>query len=222
MLKKFFLAPGRLLLNILAGNKRKNYRSARGRPSAGLGVIILSSVCWLLIAGGVLYAVDKAGFLKQALDVGVEVTGVNDDLEDSKAGNQVQPGPEPGPQTGDTPTATGSLTGGGGATQPSQPGTGADGGGSSAQVQETPAAAEMWLVILHSIPKSAREEADRWQRQYRSKGLEVDVLDTDAFPRLIGGHWIVAIGPFDDKLSATMAANNATKFNAKLLVRRGM
>ena len=221
MLKKLFFAPGRLLLNIFAGGKRKNYRSTRGRPSVGLGVIILSFVCWLLIAGGVLYAVDKAGFLKQALDVGVEVAGVNEP-EEPGPGNQTQTESEPEPG-GDSPTATGSLTLGDGTAQPPQgggPGTG--GGGGAAQVQDTPAAAEMWLVILHSIPKSARDEADRWQRQYRSKGLEVDVLDTDAFPRLIGGHWIVAIGPFDDKLSATMAANNATKFNAKLLVRRGM
>lgn len=219
MIKRLFLAPGRLLLHILAGGRKKNYRSTRSRPSVGIGAVALSAICWLVLAGGVLYAVDKAGLLKQALDAGVEAAGINE--PESQPEQADPPGPPPEP---DTPTATGSLNPGSG----NEPSAGQSQPPAdppriqSGQNQKPPEVAEMWLVILHSIPKNAREEAERWQRQYKSKGLTVDILDTDAFPQLLGGHWIVALGPFDNKASATLAANEALKFNSKLMVRRGL
>lgn len=221
MLKKLFLAPGRLLLTILSAGKRKKYRSSRNHPGIGFGMILLSLLCWLVIAGGVLFAVDKAGLLKQALDVGVEVTGVN-------AGDKPAPGPGDGAtaeEDGNHPTASGSLISGAGDDSAlPQGGQNISGGGGTAvaENQQPGEVAEMWLVILHSIPKSARDEADRLRKQYKTRGLEVDVLDSDAFPRLKRGLWLVAIGPFEDKNSATEAANKATKFNAQLMVRKGL
>lgn len=224
MFKKLFLAPGRLLIGIFSGGRRRNYRSTRSRPSVGFGTIILSLFCWLVIAGGVLYAVDKTGLLKQALDVGVDVTGVNDDVVVGDPSPLEKNGDETA-QDDNSPNATGSLVSGGGdapTTPPVGQNTSGGGGSAVAENQQPAEVAEMWLVILHSIPKSARDEADRLRKQYQTKGLEVDVLDSDAFPRLKRGLWLVAIGPFDDKLSATMAANKATKFNAQLMVRKGL
>lgn len=219
MLKKLFLAPGRMLLNILSAGRRKKYRSTRNHPGIGFGMILLSLLCWVVIAGGVLYAVDKAGLLKQALDVGVEVTGVN-------AGDNQEPGADAtAEETDNQPTASGSLMSGAGDDSALPQGgqnTSGSGGPAIAENQQQGEVAEMWLVILHSIPKSSRDEADRLRKQYNSKGLAVDVLDSDAFPRLKRGLWLVAIGPFDDKASATEAANKATKFNAQLMVRKGL
>lgn len=222
MLKNLFLSPGRLLINIFSGSKRRNYRSTRSRPSVGLGAIILSLICWLVIAGGALFALDKAGILKQALDTGVEVTGVNDRV-DTASGNGSGEG---GSVESDTPIAGGQLK-----PEGSEPGAppqpqGAQnmnpGADTSAVNQQSAEVPEMWVVMLHSIPKRARDEADRLQRQYRSKGLEVEVLDSDAFPLLKSGHWIVAMGPYDDKADATAAANRAAKFNTDLMIRRGL
>jgi hypothetical protein len=84
------------------------------------------------------------------------------------------------------------------------------------------AEAERWLVILHTIPKSARDEAERRQNQYRDRGLQVEIMDTDAFPRLVGGSWIIAQGPFDSRAQALEAANTAKEFNSNLMVRRAL
>ena len=47
-------------------------------------------------------------------------------------------------------------------------------------------------------------------------------MDTDAFPRLKGGNWIIAQGPFEDRASALTAAEKAREFNSGLMVRRGL
>jgi hypothetical protein len=80
----------------------------------------------------------------------------------------------------------------------------------------------MWLVVLHSIPSSARAEAERRQAGYKAKGLEVDILDTNAFPRLQPNLWIVALGPFDNRAEALAAADRAKEFNAGLRLLRGL
>ncbi len=68
----------------------------------------------------------------------------------------------------------------------------------------------------------ARQEAERRQTQYRNRGLQVEIMDTDAFPRLVGGSWIIAQGPFDGRAEALDAANRAREFNSNLMVRRGL
>ena len=214
MLKDLFLAPGRLLAKIFSREKRRSYRSTRSRPGVGLGTVILSLISWLALAGVGLYAADKAGLLKQALDVGVEVAGqgVGDDPEPTP------PPVEPGSDISATGAITpGGQTAGGGSTPPT-----------ASSPQTTPPAGavqpetELWLVILHTIPKNARKEAEKRQNQYRSKGLGVEILDTDAFPRLSAGYWIIAQGPFEDRASALAAADKAKAFNSGLMVRRGL
>ena len=219
---KLFCIPGRLLAKLFSKEKRRAYRSVRSKPVYGPGIILVSLVGWLALAGGVLFAVDKAGLLKQALDVGVEVTQGGDE------GTGTPPPIEPEAESGPGQTTTGSATGGLSAEGQSTaglpqatPGGGSDQAGGA---NNTPVAAtEQWLVILHSIPKSARDEAERRKVRYRNQGLEVDVLDSGAFPLITNGSWwIVALGPFDDKDKALAAANKARQFNSQLMVRRGM
>ena len=204
MLKSLFLSPGRLLARLFRRDRRRAYRSARSRSGASPGLVLLSLIAWLALAGLVLYAVDKAGLLKQALDAGVEVA----------TSPEPDGGPPPLPVGQSNTSAGGSL-----ATIPNNPAPSPPGEVRSSQsTVET----EMWLVILHSIPKSARAEAERRQSQYISRGLNVEILDTDAFPKLKPGNWIIAQGPFDDRASALAAANKAKAFNDGLMVRRGM
>lgn len=212
MLKDLFLTPGRLLTRIFAKEKKRAYRSARNRPTESLATIILSVVCWLILAGCVLYSIDKAGFLKQALDVGVEVATSGEAEE-----------PAPAPPNSQPLESTGSVTGSLNTNSPSSPPPAGVTGTGPGQNSRPGVETEMWLVILHSIPKIAgRGEAERRQSQYLSKGLRVDILDTDAFPRLLGGNWIVALGPFDSRAAAVAASTRAMPFNSGLMVRRGL
>lgn len=204
-MKDLFLAPGRQIAKLFSKDKRR-YRSARHRSEAGVGTAVLAGVFWLVLAGGLILAVDKLGFLTPALDVGLEV---------AQGGGEEAPAPAPEP----TSNITGSLGTGSPAGAPLPPASGVAG----APAAQAPAVeTELWLVILHTIPKSARDEAERRQAQYIGKGLKVDILDTDAFPRLKSGNWIIAQGPFDDRASALAAADAAKGFNPGLMVRRGL
>lgn len=215
MLMDLFLAPGRFLGKAFSREKKRSYRSLRGPSGLGFGVVLASLASWLVLAGLALYAVDKAGLLKQALDVGVEVatTGEKPGEPPPAAPPDVRNGAE-----ASSATAAGALPerNGSGSTVPS------NGLPVTAGAPAPAAEAELWLVILHTIPKVSREEAERRQSQYASRGLKVEILDTDAFPRLKSGNWIIAQGPFDDKASALAASEKAKAFNAGLIVRRGL
>jgi hypothetical protein len=203
-MKDVFLAPGRILEKLFSQEKKKTYRSTRQRPGVGLGTVALSLLGWLIVAGVVLLAMDKLGLLHKALDVGVEAA--------QKVNGEAAPvpgAPAPG-------SVTGSIAAGGQAG--TAPSPAADTAAAPAQAVET----ELWLVILHTIPKASREEAERRQTGYLSRGLPVEILDTDAFPRLKSGNWIIAQGPFDDRASALAAADAAKAFNTGLIVRRGL
>jgi cytoskeletal protein RodZ len=81
---------------------------------------------------------------------------------------------------------------------------------------------EAWLVILESIPKSARPQAERALEKQKKKGLNVELFDTDAYPRLKSGLWALGVGPFDTKKEA-LEASEALKPKFKgLMVRRGL
>lgn len=208
MLKDLFLTPGRFLTKLFAKEKKRTYRSTRSRPTESLWVAALSVICWLVLAGCLIYSIDKAGLLKQALDVGVEA---------ATGGAETQPLSEPGEPEAESGSATGTLTQNGQAPPSSTTGPPA-----VANQGQTSVETELWLVILHTIPKSAREEAERRQTQYLSRGLRVDILDTDAFPRLRSGSWIIALGPFETRAAAVAASEKAAPFNNGLMIRRGL
>jgi hypothetical protein len=203
-MKDVFLAPGHILAKLFSQEKKKTYRSTRQRPGVELGTVALALVGWLIVAGVVLLAIDKLGLLHKALDVGVEAA--------QKVNGEAS---EPAPAAPTPGSVTGSIAAGQAGTAPSPA---ADTAVAPAQAMET----ELWLVILHTIPKASREEAERRQAGYLSRGLPVEILDTDAFPRLKSGNWIIAQGPFDDRASALAAADAAKAFNTGLIVRRGL
>lgn len=111
---------------------------------------------------------------------------------------------------------------------------------SAAENEETPPAdaaatpaepqtSEVWLVILHSIPKqpnseadrrNARAEADRRANSYKRKGLDAQVFDTDSFPRLKNGFWAVALGPFETGQAAGQVGELLKEQAPGLMVRR--
>lgn len=217
MLKSLFLAPGRLLAKLFSREKKKTYRSTRQRPKPGLGTVILSVVGWLAVAAVLLFAADKAGLMDKALDAGAEAVNRAEQEAETRPSAETVGAQESEPSTG---SASGSLTGRNGAAPAANPASGPP--ESSATPNTVTPESEQWLVILHTIPKSARDEAERRKTQYRGNGLAVDILDTDAFPRLLSGNWIIALGPFDEKNEALEAANHAKTYNSKLIVRRGL
>ena len=213
MIKSLFLAPGRLVAKFFAKEKKRQFRSIRQKSTDSGSTVILSLVIWLVVIAGVIIGADKVGLLNKALDVGVEVANSDDNQNEP-------PASEPGGFMADGGRAVVDPNLPNGTTAPppataEQPPTVPD---VSASIQK----AEMWLVILHTIPKASRAEAERLQTQYRNRGLTVEIMDTDNFPLLKTGFWIIAQGPFDDQASAQAAGNIAKSFNSKLMVRQGL
>jgi hypothetical protein len=81
---------------------------------------------------------------------------------------------------------------------------------------------EAWLVIVESIPKTARQEAERSLARHKKKGVALDLLDTDAYPKLKSGLWALAMGPYDSKKEAETAAATLKPKVKGLMVRRGL
>jgi len=73
MLTGLFLWPGRLLAGLFSSDRKKEYRSRRQRAETTGRVVLLSLFLWLSGAGVLLFALDRTGLLKEALDAGVEV-----------------------------------------------------------------------------------------------------------------------------------------------------
>jgi len=212
MLTGLFLWPGRLVAGLFSSDRKKEYRSRRHRAATTGRVALLSLVLWLAGAGVLLFALDRAGLLKEALDAGVEVAQGERPAEPAAE-------PEPPPVAEPAPEPAAAV-----APEPAAEPGGTTAGGVLAPAEEAPPAqeAEMWLVILHSIPKSGRHEAERRQAAYKAKGLLVDILDTNSFPKLPPDYWIIALGPFDRRAEALAAADKAKAFNSGLMVRRGL
>jgi hypothetical protein len=87
---------------------------------------------------------------------------------------------------------------------------------------EPPPATEIWLVIVESIPKSARAGAEESLARHKRRGVNLELLDTDAYPLLKGGMWTLALGPFDTKKDAEAAAAEIKPKVRDLMVRRGL
>ena len=202
MLMNLFLWPGRRAAGFLSNERKKNYRSRRDRFESPGILALLSLGLWLAGAGVLLFALDRTDLLKKALDAGVEA-----------AQGEIAPEPAPLPPL-ETPPEPVETTAESTLAAPESSAAGSQ----AAAAMET----EMWLVILHSIPKTGRAEAERRQAGYKAKGLEVDILDTSAFPRLPPNYWIIALGPFDTRAEALTASDRAKAFNFGLMVRRGL
>jgi hypothetical protein len=85
-----------------------------------------------------------------------------------------------------------------------------------------PPTPEAWLVIVESIPKAARDKAEVSLARQKKKGLELVLLDTDAYPRLKSGMWALSMGPFDTKAEAEAAAADIKPKVKDFMVRRGL
>jgi hypothetical protein len=85
-----------------------------------------------------------------------------------------------------------------------------------------PITAEAWLVIVESIPKNKRIEAEQSLARHTKRGLNLEIVDTDAYPRLKGGMWTLAAGPFDSQQEALVAAAEIKPKVKDLMVRRGL
>lgn len=206
MLKSLFLAPGRLAAKLFNNDKRRHYRSARMRPvNVGMGTVFVSLLFWMALAGGGYMAVSTP---TETGSSGPATSGQAQDPPDL-------PGESGGPLTEGGRVTAGNSTAGAGSS--------AGGAVNNSVSTPAPVVTQQWLVILHTIPKSgrdARNEAERKQIQYRNRGLEVEILDTDSYPKLRAGSWIIALGPFDNKDTALTASNIARTFQSDLMVRQ--
>jgi hypothetical protein len=81
---------------------------------------------------------------------------------------------------------------------------------------------EAWLVIVESIPKSQRDKAEEALARQRRRGVELSIMDTDAYPRLKSGLWALALGPYDSKREAEAAAAAIKSKVKDFMVRRGL
>ncbi|MDR1920762.1 MAG: hypothetical protein LBS31_03345 [Candidatus Adiutrix sp.] len=224
MLKAIFLFPGRLLVKLLVRNKKKSYRSARSRPSGGPGTAVVSLFFWLALAAAALWTSDRAGLLKEALDAGVEAAA-QQNVEDP-APPEIAVAADVEASSGAAgealPSVAGSPTG-----EEAAAGDNPAAGATPTSVEATTTAAavenvQVWLVMLHTIPRNARAEAERLKTKYRNLGLSVEIMDTDNFPRLLSGRWIIAQGPFDDRAGAIKASEAYTASTPGLRVVRGL
>jgi hypothetical protein len=81
---------------------------------------------------------------------------------------------------------------------------------------------EAWLVIVESVPKSDRSAAEASLERRRRKGLDLVLVDTDAYPRLKSGMWVLSLGPFDSRAEAETAADSIKSKVKDYMVRRGL
>jgi hypothetical protein len=218
MLKTIFLAPGRVVCgqSVSAGHRPHRFRrSAFRQRGPVLGVSLLF---WALLAGlGVILSA-KLG------------TNVDPPAPPPKAGAQLRPAAQaaqaapgaPAPAAGPASAAAGVPAGQALLDQAERAALAAQGGQAEPAARPLAKPPEIWLVIVESIPKSARPEAERAVARHRKKGVSLELLDTDAFPRLKSGLWALAQGPFDTKKEADEAAAGIKAKVKSLMVRRGL
>ncbi|MDR2141149.1 MAG: SPOR domain-containing protein [Deltaproteobacteria bacterium] len=211
MLKNIFLGPGRVLCGRPLSEGSRGQRRYRLSSYRSQGAIILISVFFwaVLVAAGVTLSYKL---------------GTNVDPPPPKPRAEIKPRP-----------ATPTLTVGGPANASASLGAATPVGGDSTPVgSPTPGATpepapvalakppEAWLVIVESIPKTARQEAERSLARHKKKGVALDLLDTDAYPKLKSGLWALAMGPYDSKKEAETAAATLKPKVKGLMVRRGL
>jgi hypothetical protein len=246
MLKKIFLAPGYYFLRKFS-KKRKKFRhvssSFEAKPAFRLSLLF-----WLVI--GFIVAVSYAAFSGGADEPKVAspdnaIAPYPSALPGAETEPEYAPPPpsmaesarlNPPVQAGQA--STGSDSGGGAA--PTEPRTsvqssaaaGAQGAppplvvppelmsagdGSSALKTE-----EVWLVIVSSSPKADRDKVEADQARHRRRGVNLEIMDTDAYPLLKSGMWTLALGPYYSRVEAENAAKELQPKVKETMVRRGL
>jgi uncharacterized SAM-binding protein YcdF (DUF218 family) len=214
MLIDFLLAPGRYLCRLI--KKPRHKVRFQARISDGGPVIPVSIICWAALFGLAVLLVRQ--FASPLLPTPAAAPAAGQAAPAAPAAQPAAPAPEPG-QPRMAPSAE--ASGAGGSVQ-------AAGAGLSRTLEPPEAAPpaapanQVWLVIVESIPKSAREEAERSQARHRRRGVELELLDTDAYPLLRSGLWTLAMGPVDTKGEADAAAAEIRPKVRDLMVRRGL
>ncbi|MDR1487534.1 MAG: hypothetical protein LBT62_06040 [Deltaproteobacteria bacterium] len=225
MLKDLFLAPGRYLCRKFSRSRKKSrYQSRVLHKGPILELSILSWLIAVAIAYGIVVWLGSPPIPKELLEAKNAAPTV--------AQTNQQPQTEPTTTTDAQPSQANSgaenSAAASGASATSTGGTTQSAGSSLTQAVSPPTAEievappQVWLVIVESIPKRARTEAEQSQARYKKKGLEFELLDTDAFPLLKSGMWTLALGPFDTKLEAESAALEIKPKVKDLMVRRGL
>jgi hypothetical protein len=67
------------------------------------------------------------------------------------------------------------------------------------------ATAGNWLVVAGSFARSERANADRRQAALVEAGFEARVIDSSEYPLLTPNLWVVVLGPFDSRETASTA-----------------
>ncbi|MDR1111264.1 MAG: SPOR domain-containing protein [Deltaproteobacteria bacterium] len=219
MLKDFLLSPGRYLCRKFSGNKRKARFASRQAVRGP--VVLVSLVSWLALAALSVVLVTR---FASPPTPGVARSGEQGPRGEAAQGEAAQneaaasaAASQPGAQaegvqgaaTAGDPAAVGQPT----VEQALEP------AGPEAAPQ---AGGEAWLVIVESIPKNKRAEAEQSQARHKRRGVELELFDTDAYPMLRSGMWTLAVGPFENKREADEAAAALRPKVRDLMVRRGL
>jgi hypothetical protein len=235
MILRLFLAPGRLLCGNKQPKGRKRMRYSQRNPYRASQVIV-SILVWLAVFGG-------AWALGQRLlrpDPPPPLATLSGQTEPDSSAAPVFPAPGQGPaQPAQAPggiqaglaALQGRPQGQAPASQEGQP------AGQNSQPQtelrvpddlrvpagQSPAASpQVWLVIVESIPKAARAQAEEALARHKRRGVNLELMDTDAFPRLKSGMWTLAMGPFESRAEAEAKAAEIKPKVRDLMVRRGI
>jgi hypothetical protein len=65
----------------------------------------------------------------------------------------------------------------------------------------------VWYVIAGSFPKNQRRQADAHASRVRAQGYNMSVYNSDGFPALTPGLWVVMDGPYTQR-QAQRVLNN--------------
>ncbi|MDR1166715.1 MAG: SPOR domain-containing protein [Deltaproteobacteria bacterium] len=229
MLRALFLAPGRLLHRRFS-QKRRKFRYLAHSAEAG-PVLSLSLLFWaaFLVVAGITYAnlggdgatpPMEAALVPAAPPAPVAVPDGAPIAESAPAAPEVVTAPSMAQSAALLPPDAAALENAAGFSAeplivPSELRLTPD----AAAMAETP---EVWLVIVESIPKSARDKAEEALTRQKRKGIDLSLIDTDAYPRLKNGMWALALGPYESKAEADLAAAEIKPKVRDLMVRRGL
>lgn len=82
-----------------------------------------------------------------------------------------------------------------------------DSGSTSSPTRQLPQAASgSWFVILGSFPKNDYEKAKQRLQNVQGFGYDASIIDTDNYPGLSGGLWVVVMGPYSKSYAKSVAA----------------